>query len=187
MSVRRSVGKGTSLSVASVTIGGVFLISLYLSSVAGYVWQLRFRSQALAFDVFGHAVMGGGVGALFLSVFFAAARYELISQMPAFAITAVVCAVAATVAIRREAPLLAYVGFVGGYLAPRILGENVDALEGLFLALCTHRANGEPAWSITHRAGTDLMLEIDTAPNCEPLTDTACVSMQSSFTRHITT
>lgn len=43
---------------------------------------------------------------------------------------------------------------------------RVDALAGLRLALCTHRANGEPAWSITHPAGTPLTLEVDTLPNC---------------------
>jgi hypothetical protein len=44
---------------------------------------------------------------------------------------------------------------------------RVDALAGLFLALCTHRANGEPAFSITHQAGTPLTLEVDTVPNCQ--------------------
>lgn len=43
---------------------------------------------------------------------------------------------------------------------------RVDALAGLFMALCVHRANGEPAWSITHRAGTPLTLEVDTLPGC---------------------
>ena len=46
---------------------------------------------------------------------------------------------------------------------------RVDALAGLFLALCTHRANGEPAYSITHQAGTALTLEVDTIPNCQTL------------------
>jgi hypothetical protein len=46
---------------------------------------------------------------------------------------------------------------------------RVDALAGLFLALCTHRANGEPAYSITHQAGTPLTLEVDTVPNCQTM------------------
>jgi hypothetical protein len=43
---------------------------------------------------------------------------------------------------------------------------RIDAMAGLFLALCTHRANGEPAWRVTHKAGTALVLEVDTLPNC---------------------
>jgi hypothetical protein len=43
---------------------------------------------------------------------------------------------------------------------------RVDALAGLYLALCVHRAGGEPAWSITHKAGTPLTLEVDTMPGC---------------------
>ena len=43
---------------------------------------------------------------------------------------------------------------------------RVNAFDGLFLALCVHRANGEPAYSIKHQAGTPLTLEVDTLPNC---------------------
>ena len=43
---------------------------------------------------------------------------------------------------------------------------RVDALAGLYLALCTHRVDGQPAWSVDHEAGTPLTLEVDTAPNC---------------------
>ena len=42
---------------------------------------------------------------------------------------------------------------------------RVNALAGLYLALCTHRVNGEPAWSIDHKAGTPLYVEVDTLPN----------------------
>ncbi len=89
------------------------------------------RLRARGFGTFGHTVMGGGLGALFISTFFAAARYELIGQTTAFGITAVICAFGTAAAVSREAPLLAYLGFVGGYVAPSILGTNVDSLEGL--------------------------------------------------------
>jgi len=89
------------------------------------------RMRARGFAVFAHAVMGGGLGALLISTFFAAARYEMIGQIPAFGITAAICALGTAVAISREAPLLAYLGLLGGYLAPYILGSNTDALEGL--------------------------------------------------------
>ena len=83
------------------------------------------------FELFGHAVMGGGLGALFLSTFFAAARYDLIERPTAFGVTACIALAGIVVAMRREAPLLAYLGFLGGYISPAILGESRDALEGL--------------------------------------------------------
>jgi len=42
---------------------------------------------------------------------------------------------------------------------------QVDALDGLHLALCVHRVNGEPAWDVEHVVGSDLVLEVDTVPN----------------------
>ena len=43
---------------------------------------------------------------------------------------------------------------------------RVDALAGLYLALCTHRVDGQPAWSVDHPVGEPLVLEVDTVPFC---------------------
>ena len=41
---------------------------------------------------------------------------------------------------------------------------RVDALEGLYLALCTHRVNGEAVWSLDASSGPPAW-ELDTVPN----------------------
>jgi hypothetical protein len=42
---------------------------------------------------------------------------------------------------------------------------RINAFAGLHLALCTHRVNGEPAWSVTHTAGQSIAIELDGIPN----------------------
>src|SRR5262249_3013628 len=54
---------------------------------------------------------------------------------PAFALAAAIAALGATLALRRGAPLLAYLGFLGGYLAPWLLSERRGDLPGLTLWL----------------------------------------------------
>jgi uncharacterized membrane protein len=85
--------------------------------------------------VFGQALMGAGIGALFLSDHFASVRWDFISQPLAFVLAAAVTVLATFLAIRRNAPFLAWLGFLGAYLSPALLGRNQDALEGLTLWL----------------------------------------------------
>lgn len=80
---------------------------------------------------FGHGLMGAGLGALYISTWFAAARYELISRPTAFAATALITALGVTLSLWRSAPLLAWLGFAGGYLGPALLGQDQDALRPL--------------------------------------------------------
>jgi hypothetical protein len=42
---------------------------------------------------------------------------------------------------------------------------RVDAFAGALLALCVHRVNGVPAWSVTHQTGTVMSSVADTVPN----------------------
>ena len=42
---------------------------------------------------------------------------------------------------------------------------RIDARAGLDLALCTHRINGLPAWTIDVSAGTTASVELDAVPN----------------------
>ncbi|GEM_PF-2845261 len=80
---------------------------------------------------FGHGLMGAGLGALYISTWFAAARYELISRPTAFAGTALITALGVTLSLWRGAPLLTWLGFAGGYLGPALLGQDQDALRPL--------------------------------------------------------
>ncbi len=107
-----------------------------LGAAAGVVLLVvgdRLRGRDLA--VFGHALMGGGLGALYLSNYFASVWYGFFGQQTAFALVAGVTALGAALAVWRDAKLLAWLGFLGAFLAPALLGRDEDALEALTLWL----------------------------------------------------
>jgi uncharacterized membrane protein len=81
--------------------------------------------------VFGHALMGAGLGALFPCTYFSAVRYGFIARPTAFVLMGIVTALGVALAVWRKAPTLAWLGFLGGFLAPALLGERVDRLESL--------------------------------------------------------
>lgn len=83
------------------------------------------------YDVFGQALMGCGLGALYLSNYFACTRYGMLGEGEAFAVTAGLTAVGAALAVRGAAPTLAYLGFLGGFLAPALLARPSGELGGL--------------------------------------------------------
>lgn len=89
------------------------------------------RLRARGLRAFGHAIMGGGLGALYLSNYFAAVRYGFVARPMAFALAAAITALGAGLAVWRDARLLAWLGLLGGFLAPALLGTRVDALEPL--------------------------------------------------------
>lgn len=80
---------------------------------------------------FAQGLMGLGLGALYLSIYFASVRYGLVGRQVAFVGTAFITALGATLALWRNGPLLAWLGFVGGLMAPALLGSNEDSLEWL--------------------------------------------------------
>ncbi len=89
------------------------------------------RLRKRGFDVFGHALMGGGLGAMYLANYFATVPYELVGRPVGFAASVAITAVGAVLAIRRDAPLLAHLGFLGGFLAPALLSDRQDQILGL--------------------------------------------------------
>ena len=86
------------------------------------------RLRAKGFAVFGHGLMGGGLGALYVTTYFASVRYGFLDRTPAFGVMALLTAGGAALAILRDAPLLAYLGFLGGFLAPGVLSAGEDRL-----------------------------------------------------------
>jgi uncharacterized membrane protein len=100
-----------------------------LGSVAGVVaLVLGNRLRTRGWRVYGQGLMGGGLGALFLCTWFAEARYDLMGTTPAYAIVGLLAAAGAVLALRCDAPLLAYLGFAGGFLAPAILSPGEDLI-----------------------------------------------------------
>ncbi len=89
------------------------------------------RLRAKGWAVFGQGVMGGGLGALYITTFFACVRYGFIERPATYGAMALLTAGAAALAILRDAPLLAYLGFLGGFLAPAVLTTGEDRILGL--------------------------------------------------------
>ncbi len=93
--------------------------------VGGFVLRRR------GFDVFGQALMGCGLGALYLSNYFACTRYGFVSESGAFILAAAVTALGAELAVLQSAPVLAYLGFLGGWMAPALLAKPTGELGGV--------------------------------------------------------
>ncbi len=139
---------GRVMLVAGVIVG-LFGIAFFLKYAIEHGWigpALRVAMGALAgvallvggdrlrrrgYDPFGQALMGCGLGAVYLSNYFASTRYGLVGQSGAFLAAAAITAAGAALAVIRSAPALAFLGFLGGYLAPALLATSSGELGGL--------------------------------------------------------
>ncbi len=81
---------------------------------------------------YAHGLSGGGIAILYLSVFAAFARYQIIGQLPAFALMSMVTALAVLLAARYDAYVIAVLGLLGGFLTPIMLSTGRDNEAGLF-------------------------------------------------------
>jgi uncharacterized membrane protein len=102
-----------------VTIGIAFLI-------VGERLRQRYASYA-------YGLTGGGIAILYASIWFASfKRYDLLAPTVAFALMAVVTAMASLLAARYNALPIAVLGLIGGFLTPILLSTGVDNEAGLF-------------------------------------------------------
>lgn len=76
-------------------------------------WRLRLRRAGYAL-----ALQGGAIGILYLTVFSALHLYTLLTSGTAFALLAVVSALAVTLAVLQCSLAVALLGVTGGFLAP---------------------------------------------------------------------
>lgn len=147
------------LSLESFLGGRVFLVAGVVFAVLGLGWFLKLaidrnmigpelrvllgaaagiaalvggdRLRAKGWTVYGHGIMGGGLAALFVTTYFASVRYGFLDRTAGSAGMALLTAAGAGLAVWREAPLLAYLGFLGGFLAPGLLSTGEDRLLAL--------------------------------------------------------
>lgn len=117
----------------AITIGLLGPIArLALSTMAGLAaLAVGDRMRVRGVVVWGQAVMGLGIGTLFLVLWFAAKVYGFLGEPAALGLALANTAAAVLLAVRCRAPFLAHVGFVGGYLAPALLGTATGALAPL--------------------------------------------------------
>jgi uncharacterized membrane protein len=112
----------------------MFPVELRLAAVAlaatvllGLGWRLRDRRHA-----YGLVLQGGGVGILYLTVFAATKLYHLLPGAAAFPLMVAICVLSALLAIRQNAPTLAFMGSAGGFLAPVLLATGGGSHVMLF-------------------------------------------------------
>ena len=90
---------------------------------AGEYWQRKYA-------IFAHALSGGGIGILYLSIFAAHSTFGLIDVYFATAILLLISVTSATVAVRYESMALAIIGILGAFAAPFFLGAFSSSSAG---------------------------------------------------------
>lgn len=106
-----------------VAIGVAFGIGLI---VTGFKYhQRRWR-------IFSQILTAGGVVLLYLSTYAAFGYYHLVTQKVAFAYFAILIAEAAGLALLYNAPAIAIMALVGGFLTPILLHSDRDQYRSLF-------------------------------------------------------
>ena len=105
------------------------LAGIAAGAIAGLVWGLRTARERPAF---GLSLQGGAIGILLLTVFATYRYYQLIEAMPAFVMVIILVAGASVLAVRQNAPALAVLGFIGGYLAPVLISTGSGNHVALF-------------------------------------------------------
>lgn len=105
------------------------LAGIAAGAIAGLVWGLRSAAERPAF---GLSLQGGAIGILLLVVFAAFRNYGVLDAMPAFAMIVILVAGASVLAVKQDAPALAVLGFIGGYLAPVLLSTGSGNHVALF-------------------------------------------------------
>lgn len=106
-----------------VAIGVAFGIGM---GVAGYKYhQRRWR-------IFSQILTAGGIVLLYLSTYAAFGYYHLVTQKVAFVYIAILIGEAAGLALLYNAPAIAIMALVGGFLAPVLLHSDRDQYRSLF-------------------------------------------------------
>ena len=83
-----------------------------------------FRRRKL--KLFGLYLLGGGIAVLYFASYAAFQIYDLIGQLPAFGLMALVTALAGALSIYHDTKWLAVLGIIGGFLTPVILSTGTD-------------------------------------------------------------
>jgi len=105
------------------------LAGVAAAALAGLVFGWRKRKSHRSFAL---AVQGGAIGVLLLVTFAASKRYGLLDAGPAFAISVLMIAGMAVMAVVQESRTLAILGVLAGFLAPLWLSTGGGSHVALF-------------------------------------------------------
>ncbi|MFN5319967.1 MAG: DUF2339 domain-containing protein [Planctomycetota bacterium] len=121
-----------------------------LSAIAGLVMlTVGTRLLGRRYHLMGQGLMGGGIAALYFSVYAAHNFFQLIPQLQASAWMVAVTLLSGFIAVRFNSMLVAVLGVIGGYGTPAMLASDSVHFPGLFgyllllgigvLAICYYR------------------------------------------------
>ena len=96
----------------------------YLAGIAMLGVGEFFRRRKL--KLFGLYLLGGGIAVLYFASYAAFQVYDLIGQLPAFGLMALVTALAGVLSLYHDTKWLAVLGIIGGFLTPVILSTGTD-------------------------------------------------------------
>jgi uncharacterized membrane protein len=105
-----------SLLPIELRLTGVALAATALLAAGSRIGERR--------GMYGLVLQGGGVGMLYLVVFAATRLYHLLPVAAAWPLMITICVLSAFLAVRQNASSLAFMGSVGGFLAPVVLSSG---------------------------------------------------------------
>lgn len=125
---------GLSFLVKYAANQGMFPLELRMAIVAaialvliGIGWKTRTREGG-----YGLVLQGGGIGALYLTVFAAAKMYALMPASIALVFMLIIVALGVLLAVIQNAQVLALMATAGGFLAPILTSDGSGNHVGLF-------------------------------------------------------
>src|SRR5262249_44948094 len=125
------IGFGLNYSIEKGWIAPTGRVALaILTGVALLVAGVRVLDTA--YHLLGQGLIGGGLAALYFSVFAAVSFYHLISPYTAFALMGFITVCAGVLAVRVDSMLVAVLGIIGGYGTPVMLRTGEVNFAGLF-------------------------------------------------------
>jgi uncharacterized membrane protein len=105
-------------------LGALAAISM---SIFGY-----HRAQGAEHRMFGQALQGGGLGILYLLVYFMLARYQIIGETLAFTLFTLIGVTCVLLAARQDSRSLAMLGISGAFLSPVMATSSGGSQTTLF-------------------------------------------------------
>ncbi len=116
---RLAVDKGWISEAARVVLGGLVGVAFV---AAGELFHRRYKPWS-------QAVSGAGFAIMYLALFAAFARYELIESVPALVLFSVVTVAAGAASLRYNSMGTAILGIVGGFATPLMLHDDLPSAK----------------------------------------------------------
>lgn len=125
---------GLSFLSSYAAAAGLFPVELRLAAVAlaGIALLAVGFVKRQARPAFALALQGGGVAVIYLTVFAAFRRFDLVAPLPAFGLMIVVCALSCALALLQDSRALAVAAFAGGFAVPLLLSTGGGSSVALF-------------------------------------------------------